>query len=183
MAASNSQFAHDWVDEKVLNFLEFLQRPLRQAAAECQCEQMEVLANQLQLAASAFMLADGPQKTQQKLALFSYAQMVQGMVAGEDQSEDVERLSPEKLQLGFRPKMLDVHAEHLQPLCEAAAHVLHNMDYGKLARYLTFLGDQAFHTAKCTDLSDEAMKEARAQLKDLNGAADDHGDEASVPSN
>lgn len=164
MAASNSQFAHDWVDEKILNFLQFLQVPLRNAAKECKCEQLETLANQLQLASGAFILAEGQTKVAQKLALFGYAQVLQSKLVETDESDGVERLEPEKLQAGYLPKYRDVHAEDLQQVCLAFAHVLQNMDYGKLARYLSFFGDQAFHTAKCMVPDPSLLEDARAQL-------------------
>lgn len=170
MAASNSQFAHDWVDEKILNFLQFLQVPLRHAAKECACEQLETMANQLQLASGAFVLSSGEEKLVQKLALFRQAQQVQGLLVGPDESEGVERLSPEKLQAGFAPKMQDVHAEHLKPICEALAHVLTHMDYGKLARYLTFFGDQAFHTALHMELDKDFADQMNRQLVDRDGS-------------
>jgi len=170
MAASNTRFAHDWVDEKILNFLQFLQVPLRHAAKECACEQLETMANQLQLASGAFVLSSGEEKLVQKLALFRQAQQVQALLVGPDESEGVERLSPEKLQAGFAPKMQDVHAEHLKPICEALAHVLLNMDYGKLARYLTFFGDQAFHTALHMELDKDFADQMNRQLVDRDGS-------------
>lgn len=177
MAASNTRFAHDWVDEKILNFLKFLQVPLRNAAKECACDQLSTMANQLDLLAGAFTMADEQQKLLMRLDLFRRAQDAQKLLVEFDESEGVERLSPEKLQAGMCPKLQDVHAEHLKPICEALAHVLLNMDYGKLARYLTMFGDQAFNTAKHMEFDPQFLQALQQQLGPVGP-----GDEGQVPS-
>lgn len=180
---ASQKFGDKWVDEKVLNFLEFLQHPLRNAAQACDCDQLNTVANQLELARGAFLLCDAAQRDQYKLMLYSYTQQLQALLVEEDRSEGVEQLSPEKLQLGFKPKLQDVHAEHLKQFCDAFVHILQNMDYGKLARYLTMFGEQAFNTSLHCALPEELQASLKAQLQDGNNDDDaDAEQEQSAPS-
>lgn len=180
MASQN--FGDKWVDEKVLNFLEFLQYPLRNAAQACECDHLEEAANKLELARGAFLLCDAEQRDQHKLLLYSYMQQLQAFLVKEDQSEGVPKLSPEKLQLGFKPKLQDVHAEHLKQFCDAFVHILQNMDYGKLARYITMFGEQAFNTSLHCALPDELQASLKAQLQDGGEAEQEQSAPSSISS-
>ncbi len=160
-----SQFEKNWVDEKVVNFLDFLQVPLRDAAAQSECPQLGLMINALEAGAAMFTMMDRESKEFYKLVLYEKVQKAQSYLSIEDEkAPPEERLSPEKLQMGLLPKMKPVTAEAVQGVCDALAYALTHADHGKLARYITMFGDQAFYTALCMKLDPAIESAVREQM-------------------
>jgi len=180
MANAVQNFGNKWVDEKVLNFLQFLQIPLRSAAEACDCPHMDECANKLELVRGMFVVADYDQRDRMKKDLFGWAYFAQATMCEPDTRKEAPQLSPEKLQMGGQPLLMPVQAEKLQGFTKALVHILENMDYGKLARYLTMFGEQQFEMWNHTELPTDVKEAALAQLRDNGDGADEQ--EQSAPS-